>query len=142
MMTAADHLDVIDTTVQKTYGWLRDIGQALGEENRRISYQVLRAVLHTLRDRLPTEQTAHLGAQLPMLVRGLYYEGWRPRNKPEKITADESVDQVAREAMLEPEYARDAIKAVIATIRHEITPAALDKVLDTVPDRIFELIAV
>ena len=75
--------------------------------------------------------TAHLDERLQV-----------PQLDGHRIAADEFVDQVAREAMLEPEYARDAIKAVIATIRHEITPAALDKVLDTVPDRIFELIAV
>ncbi|HEY5940705.1 MAG TPA: non-homologous end-joining DNA ligase [Gemmatimonadales bacterium] len=32
----------------------------------------------TLRDRLTVEETAHPGAQLPMLIRGSYYAGWEP----------------------------------------------------------------
>jgi uncharacterized protein (DUF2267 family) len=34
-------------------------------------------MLHALRDRLPPEIAVHLSAQLPMLVRGIYYEGWK-----------------------------------------------------------------
>jgi hypothetical protein len=30
-----------------------------------------------LRDRIGPANASHLGAQLPMLLRGLYYEGWR-----------------------------------------------------------------
>ena len=33
--------------------------------------------LHALRDRIGAESAVHLAAQLPMLLRGLYYEGWR-----------------------------------------------------------------
>jgi uncharacterized protein (DUF2267 family) len=44
----------------------------------------LRAVLHALRDRIGPENAAHLGAQLPMLLRGLFYEGWDPTGKPTK----------------------------------------------------------
>jgi uncharacterized protein (DUF2267 family) len=31
-------------------------------------------VLHALRDRLTVEEASDLAAQLPMLIRGLYYE--------------------------------------------------------------------
>jgi uncharacterized protein (DUF2267 family) len=44
----------------------------------------MRAVLHALRDRIGPENAAHLGAQLPMLLRGLFYEGWDPTGKPTK----------------------------------------------------------
>ena len=39
-------------------------------------------VLHALRDRLTLAEVAALGAQMPLLVRGLYYEGWQPNDKP------------------------------------------------------------
>jgi uncharacterized protein (DUF2267 family) len=38
-------------------------------------------LLHAPRDRLPPEVAVHLGAQFPMLVRGVYYEGWHMAGK-------------------------------------------------------------
>jgi uncharacterized protein (DUF2267 family) len=61
-------LSVFDETIQKTNIWLKEISEALGSDRHR-AYQVLRAVLHCLRDRLIINEAVHLGDQLPMLVR-------------------------------------------------------------------------
>lgn len=83
-------LDTFDKTVQESNLWLKDIMERLNTTDRHRAYSTLRAVLHALRDRIGAENAAHLGAQLPMLLRGLFYEGWDPTNKPTKERHEEA----------------------------------------------------
>lgn len=71
-------LDTFDKTVQESNLWLKDVMEWLDTRDRHHAYSTLRAVLHPLRDRIGPESAAHLGAQLPMLLRGLFYEGVGP----------------------------------------------------------------
>src|SRR3954451_6532504 len=75
----ATGLDVFDKTLQTTHIWLNDITEVIGPD-KQVAWHVLGAVLRTLRDRVPLQVAAHLGAELPLLVRGLYYvrARWSP----------------------------------------------------------------
>ena len=91
-------LDTFDKTIQESNLWLKDVMERLNTTDRHHAYSTLRAVLHTLRDRIEPENAAHLGAQLPMLLRGLFYESWDPTNKPSKERHEaQFLSHVARE---------------------------------------------
>jgi uncharacterized protein (DUF2267 family) len=72
-------LRAFDSTLQKTNLWLKQVAHELDTDDRQKAYIVLRGVLQTLRDRLTLDEAVELGAQLPMLVRGFYYEDWNLR---------------------------------------------------------------
>lgn len=86
---SATGLRVFDTTLQKTNRWLNELMELLGWADRERAYRALRATLHALRDRLTVEEAAQLSAQLPMLVRGFYFDGWDPTDKPKKERHEE-----------------------------------------------------
>jgi uncharacterized protein (DUF2267 family) len=91
-------LDTFDKTVQESNLWLKDVMERLNTYDRHHAYSTLRAVLHALRDRIGPENAAHLGAQLPMLLRGLFYEGWDPTGKPTKERREKAfLAHIARE---------------------------------------------
>lgn len=75
-------LEVFDKTLQETNRWLKLMMGELGTENRSVAFAALRASLHALRDRVGADNAVHLGAQMPMLLRGAYYESWRPAATP------------------------------------------------------------
>ena len=81
---SAQGLDVFDKTLQTTHIWLNEIGDQLIPD-RQLSWRVLGVVLRAVRDRLPTDLSAHLGAELPLLVRGAYSDQFRPSAQPMEI---------------------------------------------------------
>ncbi|MFD6282042.1 DUF2267 domain-containing protein [Streptomyces sp. NPDC060209] len=85
-----------DTMVDKANHVLKEIEDAYGwpKDRRKQSYGALRAVLHPLRDRLTVDESAQFGAQLPTLLRGIYYEGWKPSETPLKMSKEEFFTRV------------------------------------------------
>src|SRR5689334_8793395 len=75
-------VDVFDATIERTTYWLQDLMRELNWTDRRRSYLALRSVLHGLRDHLAVDQAIRFGNQLPMLIRGFYFEEWDISNKP------------------------------------------------------------
>jgi uncharacterized protein (DUF2267 family) len=75
---SSPQVEVFSTTVAKSYLWLKELMNDLDWEDHHHAYRALRAVLHALRDQLSVDEIAQFGAQLPLLIRGAYYEGWDP----------------------------------------------------------------
>ena len=137
--------DAIERTVQKTNQWLHEICEYLRSDDERIAYHALRAVLHAIRDRLSVEDAAALGAQLPLLVRGIYYEGFHPHGKPLRLRKAEDFllflsTNLAQdmETELEP---RDALDAVFSTLQLHADRGAVEKAFRALPSDIQSLLA-
>jgi uncharacterized protein (DUF2267 family) len=130
-------LEVFDETVHKTNIWLKEIAQVLGPDRHR-AYNALRAVLHCLRDRLTVDEAAQLGDQLPMLVRGIYYEAWHPAGKPEKIrTREEFLARISTHLpKARPINAEDAAGAVFQVLEKHVTAGEIQDVVQAMPQEI------
>ena len=132
-----------NTTVEKTNQVLKEIEQAYGwsKDQRRLSYDALRAVLHAVRDRLRVEEAADLGAQLPMLIRGLYYHGWRPAHVPMKMHRAEFLDRISREVPGELDGGVELlVQRVLAALRRYITEGEWADVRSTMPKDLASLL--
>jgi uncharacterized protein (DUF2267 family) len=129
---------VFAQTVQETQIWLKEVmnGGALTDEHR--AYAALRAVMHHLRDRLPVDQAADLGAQLPMLVRGIYYEGWDPSGTPTKDRKREDFIEAVRANLsghpeIDPEI---AIRQVFGVLSRHVTAGEIRDVISDLPQSV------
>jgi len=133
-------IDTFEHSLQLTNIWLKDLMARLGTDDRHIAYLALRTTLHALRDRLTVEEAAHLGAQLPMLVRGLYYEGWRPAGKPLKEHSREAfVAHIEGEARNPNFEAEPAIRAVLGMLAERVSAGEIKDVKSTLPRPLREL---
>lgn len=130
-----------DKTVEKTNIWLKEIMEELDWDDYARAYHGLRAVLHALRDRLTIEEATDLGAQLPMLIRGMYYEGWTPRGKPVlERKQEEFLSHVA--AAFEGDVRVDeeeVARAVFSVLARHVTGGEIEDVKSTLPAEIRQL---
>jgi uncharacterized protein (DUF2267 family) len=133
---------IIERSVEKTNVWLKEIAAELGSEDRQYAYRALRAVLHALRDRLTVDAAAKLAAQLPMLVRGIYYEDWDPSATPAPVhDVPAFLDRVAREGRMAGETeASLALTAVMRVLYRHMTRGELAHLRAQLPRSLAKLI--
>jgi len=133
-------LEVFDKTVQTTNLWLNEIGKDLGPDRRRC-YHALRAVLFALRDRLTVNEAADLSAQLPMLIRGIFYEGYRPSTMPQKMRSlDEFLAKINENLQnIRPMGAEEAARAVFRVLDEHIPMGEMNEVKQMLPPEIRSL---
>jgi uncharacterized protein (DUF2267 family) len=126
--------------VQQMQEWLKELRDNADLADEAEALSVLRAVLHQLRDRLSPDEAIELGAQLPVFVRGIYYEGSKPARPPQRERSKEKfLDEGLMKLLprrLEPEA---AVKDVFALVAHHCDPGEVGDVIAQLPTDIKEL---
>lgn len=116
--------------------WIKELSGRPEVGSEAQAYVILRVVLQAIRDRLRVDEVAHLSAQLPMLVRGFFFEGWQPPN--DDPTAGESTrhllqdvrERLDRLSDIEPE---DALFLVYELLARKLSPGEIKYVDRALP---------
>lgn len=126
-------LKIIDESVQAANVWINEVNERTGWEHKQRAYRLLRQVLHVVRDHLGVDETAQLAAQLPTLIRGVYYEGWNPSQTPTVVrSAKDFVERVQKGFEGDPlGDAPKAIAAVLAVLDAHVSAGEMGQVKGT-----------
>ncbi|GAA2510911.1 DUF2267 domain-containing protein [Streptomyces sp. NPDC059506] len=129
----ATHSNGFEHAIHTANIWLKAVADSMETEDRHLANRALRAWLHTLRDRLTVDVAAHFAAQLPELLRGVYYDGWDPSHVPVKYDRQTYVNRFTQESRVDPADVPRIAPAVAEAVRHQVSPGQFETVLDQLP---------
>lgn len=137
-------LENLDTSIQKFNLWLKALDEKLHWQDRRKSYKTLKVTLHAIRDHLTINQSAHFSAQLPLIVRGIYYDGWVPSNVPVKERRLQqfydhirnNFDQAPGGQLIDPERLS---RAVFEVLNEHVSVGEIEDVRGELPSAITDI---
>ncbi|HEY8965831.1 MAG TPA: DUF2267 domain-containing protein [Candidatus Methylacidiphilales bacterium] len=129
------HVASFDHSLDQAHEWLNELSGQLGLRDKDEAYNVFRAVLHVVRDRLPAENAVAFAAQLPLLLKGVFFDGWSPSGKPVKMNEEEFLDAI-EEQFSEPQDVRRATEAVFRLLAGRLSAGTMEKIAFLLPKRL------
>lgn len=131
----------LEKYTEETERWIDEVAVLIKAGDRKDwAWNALRGVLQTLRDRITPVEVFHLSAQLPMLIRGLFLEGYHISDKPEKFRVGELKDRIegvlGPAVTIEPEA---AFKGVLLVLHDHVSEGELDDIYRSLPKDIRRL---
>jgi uncharacterized protein (DUF2267 family) len=119
--------DNLNAQVRETEDWVDDLMRRLDWHDRERVYLALIATLHALRDCLPRDEAIHVGAQMPPLLRGLYYEGWHPDGVRQAKTRQAFLQRVHDGLHRDPGVdAEEVVRGVFSLLAARMLPAEVE----------------
>jgi uncharacterized protein (DUF2267 family) len=135
-------VDAIERSVHKTNEWLSELDDEYKAGDREEAWRVLRAYLQLLRDQVTIDEAAQLAAQLPLVLRGAFYDGFDPGDPKKLRDRNEFHAQLAERAQLAGAgEAEHAAQAVARVLERRITKGELEDVLSQLPAELREVLA-
>ena len=134
--------------VQKGNAILDELAEELGfSQDRDLAGRILRSVLHALRDRLTIQESFQLMAQLPMIIKGLYVEGWKYSNEKPKIrTIGDFIHRVihydqpaAHHDISTVKDGENAIKSVFKVLKNHVSKGEIEDIKAVIPKELHGL---
>jgi uncharacterized protein (DUF2267 family) len=129
-------LESLQHSLELTHIWINDLDERLEWNNKPRAYRLLKSVLQALRDWLQLDEAVDLGAQLPTLLRGTYYEHWRPAGKLMRTRS-----KTAFLTCIDDDFHRDplpnteqAVMAVFELLNKKITAGEIEHVRHALPN--------
>ena len=120
--------------------WIGDLQRHLDWHDRNKVYHVLLAALHALRDTLQRDEAIRIGAQLPPLLRGLYYEGWHPGARAAFGGRTAFLDRVHDGVHRDPAVdAEQVVRGVLAVLAARLPAAELENAKAATPRSLHNL---
>jgi len=135
-------MTIFDHANEKANVWIKDMMRELGTDDPRLAYHALCGSLHALRDRLRVDEAAQLAAQLPLMVRGIFYEGWHPASTPVHIRRPEELLALVKQKLGDGGHTIDPERALAATLellRRHVSAGELASLAHVLPRSIAEL---
>lgn len=134
-------LPMFDKAIQDANIWLNEIMYELDWEDKHRAYILLRSVLHVLRDRLQHNEASQLAAQLPTMIRGIYYDGYRAAKPATDIRhRDQFVAEVEKAFANDPNDSPDeAVTAALNILADHVSKGEIDDVKATLPKELRDL---
>lgn len=140
-MATQTHISIFDSNLQDANAWLEELASLGNFKDEAQAYSGMRAVLHSLRDRLIAEEATHLGSHLPMIIRGIYYEGWKLSKAPNiERTKQQFLDSVSaslhNNTTIDPEM---ATRTVFRQLKKHVPQGELEHVINMLPKAVREM---
>lgn len=133
-------IDELRSAVPQAEDWINEVARRLGWHDRERANLVLLGTLHALRDSLRHDEAVHVGAQLPALLRGLYYDGWHPGSHPAAVDRGAFLQRIHDSVHRDPGIdAEQAARAVLATLAGRLPAAELENAKVATPRALHNL---
>lgn len=135
-------MSLFERMSQQATLWVTEMMGELHTTDSDKAMHALRAGLQALRDRLSVDEAAQLSAQLPTIIRGMYFEGWDPTGKPLRIRHRDQYFALVRQ-----KYGRDDVSseeiaiAVVRVLERHVSQGEMTDVMLNLPRDLVDAVA-
>jgi uncharacterized protein (DUF2267 family) len=112
-------------------------------ENKPRTLRILKAVFHAIRNRISAEESTHFIAQLPMVLKALYVDGWKIGQKTtHRSTHQDFIEDVyqlsggAEGAFKRKDEVERYVRAVLDSLSHYISEGEMADIAAMLPPQL------